>query len=209
MRKPIVGEQQKKEIKTIKKRKIIVELSDADCERLAKQCGEHDLTIGSLIENFIGDLLCGTYSNGSDERDYAEMWFERCWFGKFPEPTLLNHLLREGYDPEDYLDTLNEIETAKRNIVDTQKDIAEPTDEWKHIISNSECTKPSFANQEEYLVHLEECLESYKDDLQEQKEELESMMENWKPERKPDMDKEIERIRKWLANKNELLHAEL
>ena len=37
-------------------------------------------TIGELIENFAGDLVGGTYSNGSDERDYADQWFERCWF---------------------------------------------------------------------------------------------------------------------------------
>ena len=33
-------------------------------------------TIGELIENFAGDLVGGTYSNGSDERDYADQWFE-------------------------------------------------------------------------------------------------------------------------------------
>lgn len=101
---PIMGEQQKKEIKTIKERKITVKLSDKDCNRLARKCGKHGLTVGELIENFIGDLVGGTYSNGSDERDYAERWFERCWFGMFQEPTLLNHLLCFGYDPEDYLD---------------------------------------------------------------------------------------------------------
>lgn len=86
------GEEQKKEIETIRERKITVKLSDADCDRLARKCGEHGLTIGELIENFVGDLVGGTYSNGSDERDYADQWFERCWFGMFPEPTLLNHL---------------------------------------------------------------------------------------------------------------------
>ena len=77
-----------------RERKITVKLSDADCDRLARKCGEHGLTIGELIENFVGDLVGGTYSNGSDERDYADQWFERCWFGMFPEPTLLNHLLK-------------------------------------------------------------------------------------------------------------------
>ena len=66
------GEEQKKEIETIRERKITVKLSDADCDRLARKCGEHGLTIGELIENFVGDLVGGTYSNGSDERDYAE-----------------------------------------------------------------------------------------------------------------------------------------
>lgn len=45
------GEEQKKEIETIRERKITVKLSDADCDRLAKKCGEHGLTIGELIEN--------------------------------------------------------------------------------------------------------------------------------------------------------------
>ena len=65
------GEEQKKEIETIRERKITVKLSDADCDRLARKCGEHGLTIGELIENFVGDLVGGTYSNGSDERDYC------------------------------------------------------------------------------------------------------------------------------------------
>lgn len=64
------GEEQKKEIETIRERKITVKLSDADCDRLARKCGEHGLTIGELIENFVGDLVGGTYSNGSDEEDF-------------------------------------------------------------------------------------------------------------------------------------------
>ena len=45
------GEEQQKEIETIRERKITVKLSDADCDRLARKCGEHGLTIGELIEN--------------------------------------------------------------------------------------------------------------------------------------------------------------
>ena len=48
-----LGEEKKKEIETIRERKITVNLSDADCDRLARKCGEHGLTIGELIENFI------------------------------------------------------------------------------------------------------------------------------------------------------------
>lgn len=67
----------------------------------------------------------GTYSNGSDERDYADQWFERCWFGMFPEPTLLNHLLNLGYEPEHYLDMLENVETIKSDIEITKQNIAE------------------------------------------------------------------------------------
>lgn len=50
---------EEQQIETIRERKITVKLSDEDCDRLARKCGEHGLTIGELIENFIGDL-CGT-----------------------------------------------------------------------------------------------------------------------------------------------------
>ena len=128
------GEEQQKEIETIRERKITVKLSDADCDRLARKCGEHGLTIGELIENFVGDLVGGTYSNGSDERDYADQWFERCWFGMFPEPTLLNHLLNLGYEPEHYLDMLENVETIKSDIEITKQNIAEPSDEWTSLL---------------------------------------------------------------------------
>ena len=128
------GEKQQKEIETIRERKITVKLSDADCDRLARKCGVHGLTIGELIANFVGDLVGGTYSNGSDERDYADQWFERCWFGMFPEPTLLNHLLNLGYEPEHYLDMLENVETIKSDIEITKQNIAEPSDEWKDIV---------------------------------------------------------------------------
>lgn len=82
--------QQQEEIETIRSRTIEVKLSDADVKRISEKAAAHGLTVGELIENFIGDLVCGTYSNGSDERMYAEQWFERCWFGMFPDLTFLS-----------------------------------------------------------------------------------------------------------------------
>ena len=153
------GEEQQKEIETIRERKITVKLSDADCDRLARKCGEHGLTIGELIENIVGDLVGGTYSNGSDERDYADQWFERCWFGMFPEPTLLNHLLNFGYEPEHYLDMLENVETIKSDIEITKQNIAEPSDEWKDIVyhkynddrTSYECV-PCYNSVDEYIA---------------------------------------------------------
>ena len=206
-------EEQQEEIEIIRERKITVKLSDADCDRLARKCGEHGLTIGELIENFVGDLVDGTYSNGSDERMYAQQWFERCWFGMFPKPTLLNHLLSEGYEPQHFLDALNNIETAKRDIKQSQKDIAEPTDEWKNIYHhkyNDDFTSykivHAYNNVEEFIEHEKECLESYKDDLKCQEEELKDMRADWKPEKEPNMDEEIELIKKWVKEREDFIN---
>lgn len=90
------GEEQQKEIETIRERKITVKLSDADCDRLARKCGKHGLTIGELIENFVGDLVGGTYSNGSDERDYADQWFERLLVRNVPRAYTAESLIEFG-----------------------------------------------------------------------------------------------------------------
>lgn len=208
------GRQQKKEIETIKERKITVKLSDADCERLVRTCGENGLTVGELIENFVGDLVGGTYSNGSDERMYAEQWFERCWFGMFPEPTLLNHLLCWGYEPEDYLDMLEDVESIKSDIEITKQNIAEPSDEWKNLVyhkynddgTSYECV-PCYNSVDEYIASEKEDLEIFKAALEETLEELKEMRADWKPEHEPDMDKEIGIIKKWVADKNNLLDS--
>ena len=170
--------EQQKEIKTIKERNISVKLSDADCERLVRKCGEHGLTVGELIENFVGDLVGGTYSNGSDERMYANQWFDRCWFGMFPELTLLSHLLYCGDDPEHYLNTLDNIETAKK--------------EKEYLAEH-----PEEADEEaQYLVG----------DIESWHKELKDMRADWKPEKEPNMDEEIEIIKKWLREKEDLIN---
>ena len=211
--KHIVNARQQKEIETIRERKITVKLSDADCDRLARKCGEHGLTIGELIENFVGDLVGGTYSNGSDERDYADQWFERCWFGMFPEPTLLNHLLNLGYEPEHYLDMLENVETIKSDIEITKQNIAEPSDEWKDIVyhkynddrTSYECV-PCYNSVDEYIASEKEDLESYKADLEEALEELKDMRADWKPEKEPNMDEEIELIKKWVKEREDFIN---
>lgn len=167
----------------------------------------------AFIENFVGDLVGGTYSNGSDERDYADRWFERCWFGMFPEPTLLNHLLCFGYDPEDYLNTLDNIETIKEDIKITEKNIAEPSDEWKDIVyhkynddrTSYECV-PCYNSVDEYIASEKECLEEYQDDLKCQEEELKDMSADWKPEKEPNMDEEIELIKKWVKEREDFIN---
>lgn len=76
---------QEEEIQTIRKRTYELELSDADVLRLKYKAEEGKLTPEELLQNFVGDLVDGTYSNGSDERMRAQDWFERCWFSHRPE----------------------------------------------------------------------------------------------------------------------------
>ena len=129
---------QREEIETIKPRTITVNLSDADVRRLAEKSGEGGLTISELLENFIGDLVDGTYSNGSDERMYAEQWYQRCWFAMFSDDTFLKFLLLWG-DLDDYIDLMDEVESNKKEMaemtVDAEEYSSEERDELQEYIN--------------------------------------------------------------------------
>lgn len=119
-------ERQEKEIKTIKERTIKIRLSDADCDRIAKRAAIDGISVGQLIENFIGDLVNGTYSNGSDERLFAKRWHDRCWFGMFPENTLLRYLVDDmDYDVDDFLTAWDEKKYAETHPEEFAKERAE------------------------------------------------------------------------------------
>lgn len=173
--KMISGEQQEKEIATIKQREILLNLSDADCERVAILCGRHNLTISKLIENFIGDLVGGTYSNGSDEEDCANNWFERCWCGMFSEETLLKHLLDNFYDVGAFLNTIEFLQQAKADIED-------------YRICPEKYDKEEMEYIEDDIKYWEE---EYKDYTEEYLREY--------PE--ADMEQEIAKVRVWFEQK--------
>ena len=88
-------EDRKKEIETIKERTLVLKLSDADCDRILQKAASHGMTVSELLESFIGDLVDGTFTNGSDERYLAEDWFNRCGFERDDKRTLLWHLLEQ------------------------------------------------------------------------------------------------------------------
>ena len=94
------GKEQEKEIATIKERTIYLNLSDADCKRISTYAAKANITGSQLLESFIGDLVNGTYTNGSDEGDCAQEWFERCGYGMNSEKTFLRYILEEGDDVE-------------------------------------------------------------------------------------------------------------
>lgn len=74
-------EEQLEEIKTIKPREFKISLSDADVKRLFEKAYSNGITPEHLIESYLGDLLIGTYTNGSDEVDLASEYFDRCCHG--------------------------------------------------------------------------------------------------------------------------------
>ena len=101
------------DIKTIRKRQLEIKLSDADTLRLIKKAGEVNLTVSELLENFIADLVCGTFTNGSDERMFAEEGFNRSRVAMVLENTLLSHLLKMEVDLKKFIAAYEENENYK------------------------------------------------------------------------------------------------
>lgn len=102
------------EINTIKPRIIELNLSDSDFTKIFKKAGTCNLTVGKLIENFIGDLVVGTYSNGSDEVMYAQDWFNRCWFSS-AENNFLKKVINDFEDIDYIITEYEELEYYKKN----------------------------------------------------------------------------------------------
>ncbi|MFT9075945.1 molecular chaperone GrpE [Ethanoligenens sp.] len=153
-----IGEKQAAEIKTIKERNIALKLSDADVERLFIKAGGAGLTVSELLENFIGDLVGGTYSNGSDERDYAERWFDRCWFSMgFGDFTFLQWLISndcvdeavdlweiiQDFAEQDVLDDdeTNDLACARSELADIFNEYRQEKQSVKDSIVESEMPK--------------------------------------------------------------------
>ena len=86
-----------------------------DMKALAIKAGECGLSIGSLLGNFINDLVYGAATNGSDERMYAQQWFDRCGFSMFPEKTFLRYLIGWG-NLEDVLTAWKDVQGGKEEI---------------------------------------------------------------------------------------------
>jgi hypothetical protein len=109
---------QKEEIETIRERTITLRLSDADTQRITEKSASVGLTVSELLENFIGDLVDGTCSNGSDERMLANNWFERCGFISEQEKTFLVFLIEWG-NLQPILDTLDYMEECVADLQET------------------------------------------------------------------------------------------
>ncbi|MBP1550478.1 MAG: hypothetical protein J6A05_10800, partial [Oscillospiraceae bacterium] len=104
-------ENQQKEIATIKPRTFKLKLSDADVIRIFEFAAKSSITPEELLENFIGDLVYGTYTNGSDERIAANEWYDRCGFCVGSNSSFLKYIIEFDYI-EQVMELLNDIDNA-------------------------------------------------------------------------------------------------
>lgn len=132
-----------------KPRTFRLNLTDTDVVEIYKKAGAVGLTPDELLSNFVSDLICGTYTNGSDERMYANEWFDRCMFSLRTEKTFLTYLL-------DY-DSLDEFIDLQKEIFSCKEEIAEMN------VSDFD----SFEEYESELKYYNDRIENANEDMQE------------------------------------------
>lgn len=203
--------EQQREIETIRERTIKIALSDADCERIAERAGSANMTVGELLGQFIGDLVCGTYSNGSDERDMARSWYDRCWFGAFPDRTFLAYLVGE-YVLQDYEDTKAQIKYMQDDIegFESQLEEVRAEEEWTSSftierVDGKEIHHPCYQSKEEEIADIENDIKLAREELAGEQKDLERIWADfvkWTNNTKPNQEEEIARYEKWVQEKN-------
>lgn len=157
------------------RKEIIVKMrmSRQELDDIMVKCGIAGITLGELLENYIDDLV--GQGNGADESDLAGLYFERRW--SCPENTLLQHLLLQGYDPNDYISFTDCIAGAES------------------------LKKDAILHPGKYDAEKISCIDN---DIGCWASELLDMQAGWCPGREVNIAKEIEVIKKWLAECEEL-----
>lgn len=133
----------KKQEATVPVRNFKLQLSDSDVKELFAKSGKVGLTPDELLSNFVYDLICGTYTNGSDERMYAEQWFDRCAFSYSRNSSFLSFLLcNEILDyylelRKDISDYQNEISVMEISEFDSREEYDEEIKYFKERIESA------------------------------------------------------------------------
>lgn len=196
----------KQEVETVRKRMYEIRLSDADVERLAKKALSYNLSATELLENFIGDLVNGTYTNGSDERMYADQWAERCWFAlDEPEKNMIHFFFGDNMFGREFseLEEIKErIEDGKVTIASFEEDIANP-EKWDQLVHwdvNKGEYVASYSSADEYINECNQAIEDEKQWLLGAEEELEGLKKDFADymgDTAYDWDDQVEKCNKW------------
>lgn len=92
-----------------------VELTDSTLTAFFEMCYRNGTDPAEVLAGFINDLVCGEYTRGSDERMYAQQYFDRCCYDLGAQHTFLRYLL--NYDElQTLLDAIEQKQDAENDL---------------------------------------------------------------------------------------------
>ena len=106
---------------------ISLEIPAENLKDILYKLAADDINLEKLLENFINDLVYGIDSNGSDECNQANAYYNRCTYDLSHDDTFLRHLLKSG-EIEDFLLIMEKAEAYREWIEageDYNKELAE------------------------------------------------------------------------------------
>lgn len=162
-----------------KKRTITLELADEDAKAFFERCFRDGTTPPEVLKCFINDLVDGSQAGGSDERELANKYYDRCGYGYFfPDErrTFTQWLLNDYYfetvagamediktfeeeiaylkkHPEDTNE--GEIEDLEREIADSKEEIEFIFREYEKSTSKPESLEEGLKGVREYQKTVE------------------------------------------------------
>ena len=114
-----------------------------DLQDVTKKCYRHGITLEELLENFIRDLNGGRTRNGSDESDRAQAYFDRCFFGMFPEITFVPYMLEYLGSSEGFIEEVESMEELEADLKDAEPETPEEFEELRSMKEDYENMKNS------------------------------------------------------------------
>lgn len=195
-------EQQEKEIATIKERTFKLHLSDEDVKRLWEKAGSVGMTAGELLTSFVGDLVDGTYSHGSDERMYAEQWFDRCGFAYEAEKTFLRYLLEYG-EIDDLLQCVDYLAQSSDEKKSIEADLQDENFPWDDLFITSKEHPQGvkcYDIKEEWQTEQREDLENLEKSILVEQKKINEIWNDfiaWTDKENCDQEAEIKTVQEW------------
>lgn len=116
-----------------KERTLTIQMEDDDFKLVYLAAGKAGMTPGELVAAFLNDLVDGAYTNGSDERMYAQSWYDRCGFTYGPSMTFTQYLLEVG-ELEDFMADRNEMQKALDDVQWFSQKIADESNQLHRVL---------------------------------------------------------------------------
>ena len=163
----------------LKERKFTVELTDKTLIDFVELCYRDGTTPAEVLGGFINDLVCGSHTRGSDERELASEYYDRCGYGYF-------------YRPRDFLQWALAYDEVEK-IADYLEDIAETEKEIAFLTENpGECEEGEIERNRGYIA--------------EDMNDIEDLFRQFCEEEKiePKFEEELKKIKNYIALKDNL-----
>lgn len=106
-----------------KKRTIAIELTDEDTKAFIEKCFQDGTNPAEVLKCFINDLVGGSQSGGSDERELANKYYDRCGYGYFfpDEHRTFTQWLLSDFSFETVAGAMEDIKTFEEEIAYLKK----------------------------------------------------------------------------------------